>query len=53
MRPIHPGGLLPICGARPSPQECNLLTEEAPGIRLCFNTSPENTVEALRRWIQA
>lgn len=30
----------------------NLLTEEAPGIRLCFNTSPENTVEALRRWIQ-
>jgi hypothetical protein len=31
----------------------NLLTEEAPGIRLCFNTSPENTVEALKRWIQA
>lgn len=31
----------------------NLLTEEAPGTRLCCNTSPENTVEALRRWIQA
>ncbi|MFI6014196.1 hypothetical protein ACIBAG_36290 [Streptomyces sp. NPDC051243] len=30
----------------------NVLTEEAPGIRLCFNTSPEDTVEALRRWIQ-
>jgi hypothetical protein len=21
------------------------------GIRLCFNTAPDNTVEALRRWI--
>ncbi|MER6179941.1 hypothetical protein [Streptomyces sp. NPDC001652] len=31
----------------------NVLTEEAPGIRLCFNSSPENTVEALRRWIRA
>ncbi|WP_326574290.1 hypothetical protein OG889_04400 [Streptomyces sp. NBC_00481] len=31
----------------------NVLTETAPGIRLCFNTAPENTVEALRRWIQA
>ncbi|GAA4073379.1 hypothetical protein [Streptomyces shaanxiensis] len=31
----------------------NVLTEEAPGIRLCFNTTPEDTVEALRRWIQA
>lgn len=30
----------------------NVLTEAAPGIRLCFNTSPEGTVEALRRWIQ-
>ncbi|WP_329389759.1 hypothetical protein OG625_37135 [Streptomyces sp. NBC_01351] len=30
----------------------NVLTEAAPGIRLCFNTGPENTVEALRRWIQ-
>ncbi|SDP27621.1 hypothetical protein SAMN04487981_11970 [Streptomyces sp. cf386] len=31
----------------------NVLTEEAPGIRLCFNTTPEDTVEALRRWIPA
>jgi hypothetical protein len=31
----------------------NLLTEAAPGIRLCFNTTPEDTIEALRRWIQA
>ncbi|GGK48266.1 hypothetical protein [Streptomyces flaveus] len=30
----------------------NVLTEAAPGIRLCFNTTPEDTVEALRRWIQ-
>ncbi|MGW0840536.1 hypothetical protein ACWD26_10285 [Streptomyces sp. NPDC002787] len=31
----------------------NVLTEATPGIRLCFNTTPEDTVEALRRWIQA
>lgn len=31
----------------------NVLTEAAPGIRLCFNTSPENTVEALKRWVRA
>ncbi|WP_326595259.1 hypothetical protein [Streptomyces sp. NBC_01803] len=31
----------------------NVLSDAAPGIRLCFNTAPENTVEALRRWIQA
>lgn len=31
----------------------NALTEAAPEIRLCFNTTPENTVDALRRWIQA
>ncbi|MFF9780140.1 hypothetical protein ACF1HJ_41675 [Streptomyces sp. NPDC013978] len=31
----------------------NLLIEATPGIRLCFNTTPEDTVEALRRWIQA
>lgn len=29
----------------------NVLTEAAPGIRLCFNSSPETTIEALRRWI--
>ncbi|MGJ3559781.1 hypothetical protein ACR6C2_18050 [Streptomyces sp. INA 01156] len=31
----------------------NVLTEEAPWVRLCFNTTPEATVEALRQWIQA
>ncbi|WP_258308539.1 hypothetical protein [Streptomyces sp. NWU339] len=31
----------------------NVLTEEAPWVRLCFNTTPEDTIEALRRWIQA
>ncbi|WP_435592253.1 hypothetical protein [Nocardia sp. bgisy118] len=30
----------------------NVLTESAPGIRLCFNTSPETTVDALLRWVQ-
>ncbi len=30
----------------------NVLTEAAPGIRLCFNTAPEDTVEALGRWVQ-
>ena len=29
----------------------NVVLEESPGIRLCFNTAPDNTVEALRRWI--
>jgi uncharacterized protein YciI len=28
----------------------NLLNELAPGIRFCFNTAPENTIDALRRW---
>ena len=28
----------------------NLLNELAPGIVFCFNTSPETTVDALRRW---
>ncbi|MFG3524136.1 hypothetical protein ACGF5S_28040 [Nocardia nova] len=27
----------------------NLLAEVAPGIRFCFNTSPETTLDALRR----
>ncbi|MDT9698452.1 hypothetical protein [Streptomyces sp. P17] len=31
----------------------NVLAEAAPGIRLCFNTSPEDTVEALGRWVRA
>jgi hypothetical protein len=29
----------------------NVLHELSPGIRLCFNTAPDNTVDALRRWI--
>ncbi|MER7575981.1 hypothetical protein [Streptomyces sp. NPDC126514] len=31
----------------------NTLTEAAAGIPLCFNSAPENTVDALRRWIRA
>lgn len=30
----------------------NVVTEIDPGIRLCFNTSPETTIDALRRWVQ-
>ncbi|MEU4445956.1 hypothetical protein AB0K14_35670 [Actinosynnema sp. NPDC050801] len=29
----------------------NLLTDLVPGVVLCFNTSPETTVDALRRWV--
>jgi hypothetical protein len=29
----------------------NVLHEASPGIRLCFNTAPDNTADALRRWI--
>jgi hypothetical protein len=29
----------------------DVLHEVSPGIRLCFNTAPDNTVDALRRWI--
>ncbi len=28
----------------------NVTAELAPGIRFCFNTSPETTIDALRRW---
>jgi hypothetical protein len=28
----------------------NLLGELVPGIKFCFNTSPETTIDALRRW---
>jgi hypothetical protein len=31
----------------------NVLCDAAPGIRLCFNTSPETTIDAIRRWIPA
>lgn len=30
----------------------NVVAESAPGIRFCFNTSPETTVDALRRWVR-
>jgi hypothetical protein len=30
----------------------NLLNHLAPGITFCFNTSPETTVDALRRWVR-
>ncbi|RZS34849.1 hypothetical protein EV193_108199 [Herbihabitans rhizosphaerae] len=29
----------------------NVLVEAAPGIRFCFNSSPETTIDALRRWV--
>jgi hypothetical protein len=28
----------------------NLLVQLVPGIRFCFNTSPDTTIDALRRW---
>ena len=30
----------------------NLVNELVPGIVFCFNTSPESTVDALRRWVR-
>lgn len=30
----------------------NLLVQLVPGIVFCFNTSPETTVDALRRWVR-
>jgi hypothetical protein len=30
----------------------NAVTEIAPGVRFCFNTSPETTLDALRRWVR-
>ncbi|MFE6919456.1 hypothetical protein ACFVAV_00270 [Nocardia sp. NPDC057663] len=30
----------------------NVASELVPGIRFCFNTSPETTIDALRRWVQ-
>ncbi|MFE5478800.1 hypothetical protein ACFQ9R_24060 [Nocardia sp. NPDC056541] len=30
----------------------NVASDLAPGIRFCFNTSPESTIDALRRWVQ-
>lgn len=31
----------------------NLLVELVPGIKFCFNTSPDTTIDALRRWTSA
>ncbi len=30
----------------------NVLHQVSPGIRMCFNTAPDNTVDALRRWLR-
>ncbi len=30
----------------------NLVNELVPGVVFCFNTSPETTVDALRRWVR-
>jgi hypothetical protein len=29
----------------------NVINDVAPGIAFCFNTSPETTIDALRRWV--
>jgi hypothetical protein len=29
----------------------NVLVETCPGIRFCFNSSPESTIDTLRRWV--
>jgi hypothetical protein len=30
----------------------NVLVAATPGIRFCFNTSPETTIDAIRRWTE-
>ncbi|MEV4758881.1 hypothetical protein AB0J86_27815 [Micromonospora sp. NPDC049559] len=30
----------------------NVLVATSPGIRFCFNTSPETTIDAIRRWVE-
>ncbi|WP_446225931.1 hypothetical protein ACTWPB_13165 [Nocardia sp. IBHARD005] len=30
----------------------NVAADLSPGIRFCFNTSPESTIDALRRWVE-
>jgi hypothetical protein len=30
----------------------NVVNELAPGIKFCFNTEPETTIDALRRWVR-
>jgi hypothetical protein len=29
----------------------NVINEISPGVTFCFNTSPETTIDALRRWV--
>lgn len=29
----------------------NALVATTPGVRFCFNTSPETTIDAIRRWV--
>ena len=44
-------------GLRASPQLLlfeklvNLVHQHAPGARICFNTTPADTAEAVRRWV--
>ncbi|SDL82209.1 hypothetical protein [Nonomuraea jiangxiensis] len=57
--PEGPFGLAMIgAGVRTLPEHTvlferlvNVLAEAAPGIRFCFNTSPETTIDAIRRWM--
>jgi hypothetical protein len=30
----------------------NVVNEVAPGVKFCFNTAPDTTIDALRRWVQ-
>jgi hypothetical protein len=30
----------------------NVIVQEQPGIAFCFNSSPESTVDAIRRWVE-
>ncbi|WP_280236030.1 hypothetical protein [Nocardia cyriacigeorgica] len=30
----------------------NVVNDISPGVKFCFNTSPESTIDALRRWVQ-
>ena len=56
----NPVGLVMIgAGLRAAPEHVllfervvNLLNRLVPGIVFCFNTSPETTVDALRRWVR-
>jgi hypothetical protein len=47
--------LAPACACRPSERCCskvlNLVHRLAPRASICFNTTPADTAEAVRRWI--